>query len=58
MSELKNSSIWWTGPEWLKGKPTDWSCLESILPTSESKTEEKKSFAVNLLINADSLFGI
>ena len=56
VSELKNSIIWWSGPEWLKVKPTNWPCLESILPTSESKMEE--SFAVNLLINADSLFGI
>ena len=25
ISELKNSSLWWSGPEWLKGNPTD--CL-------------------------------
>ena len=58
ISELKNSNIWWSGPEWLKGRPADWPCSESILPTRESKIEEKGSFAVNLLINVNSLFGI
>ena len=58
VTELKNSSLWWTGPPWLKGTPTDWPSLEKVSPTLESKVEEKKSFSVNLLINIDSLFGI
>ena len=58
VTELKNSSLWWTGPTWLKGTPIDWPYLETLGPTIEEKVEEKKSFSVNLLINADSLFGI
>ena len=58
ISELKNSNIWWSGPEWLKGRPANWPCSESILVTRESKMEEKGLFAVNLLINVNSLFGI
>jgi hypothetical protein len=32
--------------------------LESILPTLESKVEQKKAFSVNLMINVDALFGL
>ena len=35
-----------------------WPSLETLVPTMESKVEEKKSFSVNLLISVDSLFGI
>ena len=39
VSELKNSNLWWLGPEWLKGPPNNWPRLEDILPTQESKGE-------------------
>ncbi|CAB4007703.1 Hypothetical predicted protein, partial [Paramuricea clavata] len=57
ITELKND-LWWSGPSWLKGNPTDWPSLVTAVPTLESKVEQKKSFSVNLLINTDSLFGI
>ena len=42
ITELKNSNLWWTGPSWLKGTPSDWPSLETSVPTMESKVEEKK----------------
>jgi hypothetical protein len=58
ITELKNSDLWWSGPSWLKGNPTDWPSLVTAVPTLESKVEQKKYFSVSLLINTDSLFGI
>ncbi|XP_028404090.1 uncharacterized protein LOC114526763 [Dendronephthya gigantea] len=57
VSELKNSKLWWLGPGWLTGSPSDWPQLGDILPTPESKREEKK-LSVNLMITVDSLYGI
>ena len=42
----------------MKGTLKDYPNLEEITPTLESKVEEKKSFSVNLVISAESLFGI
>lgn len=55
ISELKNSSLWWFGPEWLKGKPCEWPSINKVIPTLESKVEEKKSFCVNVLLTVKSL---
>ena len=45
-SELSQSKLWWTGPEWLKGPTENWPTdLEDYLsnPSEECLQEVKKS---------------
>ncbi|XP_046860977.1 uncharacterized protein LOC124454216 [Xenia sp. Carnegie-2017] len=58
MTELKNAEVWWSGPSWLRGSPRHYPMVKEIVPTVDSKVEEKRSFVVNLIISARSLFGI
>ena len=56
-TELKNSSIWWSGPSWLKGDPKDYLKLKEVVFTLDGKVEEEKAFSVSL-INVETLFSI
>ncbi|XP_046856074.1 uncharacterized protein LOC124449168 [Xenia sp. Carnegie-2017] len=58
MTELKNAEAWWSGPSWLRGSPRHYPMVKEIVPTVDSKVEEKRSFVVNLITSARSLFGI
>ncbi|XP_046861952.1 uncharacterized protein LOC124455325 [Xenia sp. Carnegie-2017] len=58
MTELKNAEVWWSGPSWLRGSPRHYPRVKEIVPTVDSKVEEKRSFVVNLITSARSLFGI
>ena len=41
--ELNGNKLWWKGPAWLIEVESSWPAEKSILPTNESKEEEKKT---------------
>ena len=56
--ELNGNELWWKSPAWLIEAESSWPAEKSILPTNESKEEEKKT-AVNVLAtNANALQGV
>ena len=49
---IKNSRLWWQGPEWLSRVPEKWP-LMNVEPTPESQVEIKASRRVNTLLAAE-----
>ena len=49
---IKNSRLWWQGPEWLSRMPDEWPSM-NVEPTPESKVEIKASRRVNTLLAAE-----
>ena len=56
--ELNGNELWWRGPAWLIKAESSWPAERSILPTNESKEEEKKTTVNILATNANALQGI
>ena len=46
---IKNSSMWWQGPEWLSRMPDEWPSM-NVEPTPESQVEIRASRRVNTLL--------
>ena len=49
---IKNSRLWWQGPEWLSRMPDEWPSV-NVEPTPESQVEIKASRRVNTLLAAE-----
>jgi len=46
---LRNSSLWWNGPNWLQHEDTSWPRCEEIAETSTEEKQAKPSRMISLL---------
>ena len=49
---IKNSRLWWQGPEWLSRMPEEWPSM-NVEPTPESQVENKASRRENTLLSVE-----
>jgi hypothetical protein len=53
-SRLRESALWWKGPNWLLGPQVDWPGATEIIETEDSLKEVKKSVTMTVQVDSES----
>jgi hypothetical protein len=51
---LKESALWWKGPNWLLGPKVDWPVTTKIIETEDSLKEVMKSVTMTVQVDSES----